>query len=483
MRAAGKKLVLLSAVFGVAATAAAGACNVKIDASVLDDAGADGFASSVVGCHAQAECKSVDPCVTARCDEGAAQCVFEVCPTGDQCGAASCTTLGKCGVTTTFGYHAGSFRVPQGLGCATCAAAVFPFFFVATQLDVLAFRVSDPSNGSPPQPHFARLPFAPRAMLTSGRRVYFVGAPNGANTSPYQLQVAWLDVPADPGVKSLEARVSTFPHPSPDLRLDGVLAGADDQLFSFRRVQTYENNQSVMRDYELLMRVTTNPDPGGLNFFLAKGYPATGRTVAVSNGRLVVFDALGGIGALSFDVKPGTNDAQNTGDQQLPDMGTPGASTFAVAPDGGVYWSAALRKPIVPNQAQQIGGVRLALALTDGSSSTFSAQARTDLEVYEPGLIENPGGPTAPNPFVGPIASMGTGAAIALAAARENVAQTSVQLVQKNGANIQLAPGKRFLVPARVDQVAVAGTDRFGYVVTPDTAQSMTVHIFSASCQ
>jgi hypothetical protein len=466
-------------VAGVLATLAA--CNVKIDASVLDDAGADVFAPSVIACHAPGDCKSVDPCVTARCDDGTQKCVFEVCPSADQCSAASCTTVSKCGQASSFGFHAGSFPIAEGLGCPSCVGAVFPFVFVATNLQVRAYRVSDPTNSTPPEVPVTRLGFAPRAVLTSGRRVYFVGGPNGSSQSPYQLQVAWIDVPADAGAKSMHAHEATYPYPSTDFRLDGVIAGSDDQLFSLRRVQTNEANATVFRDQELLMHVEPTQDPGQLNFVAPTNYPANGQTVGFSNGRLVVYHPSAGVGAFSFDTTPGANGAANTGDQATPDMGTPGASTFAQTADGAIYWATALRKPPVPNQTQAIGGVRLAIPLPDGGGA-FSVPSRIDLETYDTGLPETNGQPN-PNPYVGAIAPVGTGSALALAAARENPAQTSVQLVTRTGGTIALAAGKRFLVPARVDQVAVGGTDGFGYVVNPDTANTMTVHIFSASCQ
>ncbi len=485
-----RRLVLGMAALGAGAATVAvalAACNVKIDASVLDDAGADVFAPAVVACHAPGDCKSADPCVKARCDDGTQKCVFEVCPTGDQCSAASCTTVNRCGQASSFGFHAGSFPIAEGLGCPSCVGAVFPFVFVATNLQVRAYRVSDPTNSTPPEVPVTRLGFAPRAVLTSGRRVYFVGGPNGASQSPYQLQVAWIDVPADAGVKAMRAHEATYPYPSTDYRFDGVIAGSDDQLFSLHRVQTFETNLTVFRDQELLMHVAPSQDPGQLNFFAPTNYPANGHTVGFTNGRLVVYRASAatpttpGVGAFSFDTTPGVNGAANTGDQNVPDMGSPGASTFAQTADGAIYWATALRKPPVANQPQLIGGVRLALPLPDGGG-VFSVPSRIDLETYDTGLPETNGQPN-PNPYVGPIAAVGTGTALALAAARENPAQTSVQLVTRNGATIALAPGKRFLVPGRVDQVAVGGTDGFGYVVNPDTANAMTVHIFSASCQ
>ena len=470
-----------------AVTAALAACNVKIDASVLDDAGTDAFAPSVIACHAPGDCKSADPCVTARCDDGTQQCVFDVCPTGDQCTAASCTTVGKCGQATGFAFHAGSFPIAEGLGCPSCVGAVFPFVFVATNLQVRAYRVSDPTNAAPPEVPVTRLGFSPRTVLTSGRRVYFIGGPNGASQSPYQLQVAWIDVPADAGVKSMRAHEATYPYPSTDFRFDGVIAGSDDQLFALHRVQTYESNATVFRDQELLWHVAASQDVGQLNFFAPTNYPANGQTVGFSNGRLVVYHASAatattpGVGAFSFDTTPGQNGATNTGDQVVPDMGSPGASTFSQTSDGAIYWATALRNPPVQNQTQTIAGVRLAIPLPDGGG-VFSVPSRIDLEKYDTALPETNGQPN-PNPYVGAVAPVGNGAALALAAAKENSAQTSVQLVTRNGATIALAPGKRFLVPARVDQVAVGGTNGFGYVVNPDTANAMTVHIFSASCQ
>lgn len=473
----------LAAVCGVigVATTAIGACNVKIDASVLDDAGtADAFAPSVVGCHSSADCTTKSPCVTGRCDEAALKCVFEVCPTGDQCSATSCTTTNVCGRSKTFGFHAGSFRIPEGLACPTCVGAMFPWVFVATNLQLRAFRVSDPNDSAPPEVPVSPLGFSPRAVVTSGRRVYFIGGPAGASFAPYQLQVAWIETPADPGVQYIRAHTKSVPYPSPDFRFDGVVVGSGDLLFPLRRVQTYENNLAVLRDQELQVHVDAGQDPGQLDFIAPTNYPANGHTIGFSNNRLAVYRNNAGVGTFSFDLQPGTTGASNTGDQPLPDMGTPGASTFAQTADGAIYWQTAIRKPLVPNEPQHISGVRLALALDGGS--TFSAASRADVELYaDPGQPEN-GGLPIPNPYVGPVAPMGNGAALVLAAARENPSQTSVQLVTRSGGTMQLAPGKRFLLAGRADQIAAAGTDGFGYVVNPDTSETMTVHIFSASC-
>jgi hypothetical protein len=457
------------------------ACNPKIDVSLLDDAGADVFAPAEIACHAPGDCKSADPCVSTHCDDATQKCVFDVCPTGDQCSAASCTTVNKCGQASGFGYHAGSFSIPEGLACPSCVGAIFPYLFVVSNLQIHAYRVNDPTNSIPPELPVTRLGFAPRTVLTSGRRIYFIGGPSGASTAPYQLQVAWVDAPADPGVKSLHAHETVLPFPSPDFRFDGIVAGAGDLLFPLHRVTTFEANQTVQRDQEILVHVLPNEDPGQLNFVSPTNYPANGHTVAFTNGRLAVYRANAGVGAFSFDQAPGTNTANNTGDQALPDMGTPGASTFAQTADGAVYWATALRKPPVQNQPQLIGGVRLALPNPDGGG-TFSVPSRIDLETYDTGLPES-NGQADPNPYVGPIAPMGNGAALALAAAKENPNQTSVQLIGRSGGTLTLAGGKRFLVNGRVDQVAAAGTDGFGYVVNPDTSSTMTVHIFSGSCQ
>ncbi len=459
---------------------ALGACSVKIDESAIYDGGADVFAPSAVACTADSDCKSGDPCVTGKCDPGAQACKFEVCPTGDQCSAISCTTASRCGRVAPFGFNAGSFTIPEGLACANCVGAVFPYLFVVGNVRVHAFRVSDPTDITPPELTITDLGFTPKQVLTHGRRVYFVGGPTGASTQPYKLQVAWVDAPADVGVTSLRAHVITLPFPSPDFRFDGVVAGADDQLFALHRVETYEMNMDVGRDQELLMTIKTELDPGMLNFILPKAYPANGRTVAFSNGRLVVYRVGAmGVGTFDFGESPGIAVAATSADTPLPSMGTLGGAAFAQTADGTVYWSTTLRLPPVQNMPQMLSGVRLGVPLSAGGGA-FNLTSKVDLETYAgAGFPENDG---QQNPYVGPVVPMGGSAILALAAARENSAQTSIQVVTNTNGTLALAPGKRFVVKQRVSEVAAAGTDGFGYVVTPDTADTMTVHMFSAGC-
>jgi hypothetical protein len=472
-------IVLLSAATGMLALAL-GACSVKIDASVLDDAGADVFAPSVVECATVKDCHSDDPCVAPRCDDATQKCVFDVCPSGDKCSAITCTTANKCGRVAPITFNAGTFPIPEGLACPSCAGAVYPYLFVASNVRLHAFRLTDPGNLSPKELPIPDLGFTPKTVLTSGRRVYFVGGPSGASTSPYKLQVAWVDVPADVGVPSLRAHVSSFPFPSPDFRFDGAIAGVDDQLFALRRVVTYENNANVIRNQELLMHVSDS-DPGQLNFIAPKGYPANGQTVAFSNGRLVVYRAEKGVGTFNFGTQPGTADATTSPDAALPTMGTPGSSTFADSDDGSVYWASTLRLPPVQNQPQMLSGVRLGVALVAGGGA-FNLASKVDLETYAGMGVQENDGQQNPNPFVGPVIPIGNGSLVALAAARENTGETSVQMLTNVNGALTIAPGKRLLMKARVDQIAATGTPGFAYVVTPDTADTMTVHIFSSEC-
>lgn len=455
---------------------ALGACSVKIDESAIYDGGADAFAPSAINCTVDSDCKSGDPCVTGKCDPGAQTCKFEVCPTGDQCSAISCTTANQCGRVSPFTFNAGSFTIPEGLACASCAGAVFPYLFVVSNLRVHAFRVSDPTDTTPPELPITDLGFTPKQVVTHGRRVYFIGGPSGASTQPYKLQVAWVDAPADVGVTSLRAHIVTSPFPSPDFRFDGVVAGAEDQLFALHRVQTYEMNMNVGRDQELLMKITSEQDPGMLNFIAPKGYPAQGRTVAFSSGRTVVYRVNMGVGAFNFGNSPGTADANTTADTPLPGMGSPGNASFAEGADGSVFWATTIRLPPVANMQQMLSGVRLGVPLNAGGGA-FNLASKVDLETYA-----GAGFPENENPYVGPVVPMGNGALLALAAARENSGQTSIQVVTNNNGALALAPNRRFVVKQRVDQVAAAGTDGFGYVVTSDTADTMTVHTFSAGC-
>jgi hypothetical protein len=460
---------------------ALGACSVKIDESAIYDGGADAFAPAVVNCTADKDCSSSDSCVTGKCDPGTQACKFEVCPTGDQCSAISCTTANRCGRVSPFGFNAGSFTIPEGLACSSCVGAVFPYVFVVSNLRVHAFRVSDPTDTTPPELPITDLGFTPKTVVTQGRRIYFVGGPTGASSQPYKLQVAWVDAPADVGVTSLRAHIVTLPFPSPDFRYDGVIAGGDNQLFALHRVQSYEMNMGVVRDQELLMNITSELDPGMLNFILPKAYPANGHSVSFSNGRLVVYRNEKNVGTFNFGQNPGTPEAATSADTPLPGMGTVGAvSSFGQSADGTVYWASTLRLPPMPNQQQMLSGVRLAVPLSAGGGA-FNLGSKVDLETYAGnGFPENNGDG---NPYAGPLVSMGTGALLALAAARENSGQTSIQVVTNNNGALALAPGKRLVVKQRVDQVAAAGTDGFGYVVTPDTADSMTVHTFSPGCQ
>ncbi len=461
---------------------ALGACSVKIDESAIYDAGADAFAPPVINCTADSDCKSGDSCVAGTCDLGTQSCKFEVCPTGDKCSAVSCTTANKCGRVSPFTFNAGSFPIPEGLACSTCVGAVFPYVFVVSNVRVHAYRVSDPTDTTPPELPITDLGFTPNTVLTHGRRVYFIGGPTGASTAPYKLQVAWVDAPADVGVTSLRAHIVTEPFPSPEFRFDGAITGADNQLFAFHRVQTYEMNMGVQRDEEILMNISSELDPGMLNFIAPKAYPVNGRTVAFANGRTIVYRPTMLVGTFNFGNSPGSADSNITSDTPLPGMGSPGGASFSTGADGTVFWSTTIRLPPVANQQQMLSGVRLGVPLTAGASA-FNLASKIDLETYAgAGFPENPG-QNPVNPYVGPVVPMGNGVLLALAAARENSGQTSIQVVTNNNGALALAPGKRFVVKQRVDQVAAAGTEGFGYVVTSDTPDTMTVHTFSAGCQ
>jgi hypothetical protein len=461
---------------------ALGACSVKIDESAIYDAGADAFAPSVVTCTSDSDCTSGDSCVTGKCDIPNSACKFEVCPTGDQCSAISCTTANRCGRVSPFTFNAGSFQIQEGLACSSCVGAVFPYVFVVSNLRLHAYRVSDPTDETPPELTVSDLGFTPKQVVTQGRRVYFVGGPIGASNQPYELQVAYIDAPADVGVTSLRAHIITEPFPTQDFRFDGVIAGGDNQLFSLHRVQTYEMNMGVIRDQELLMTITNDLNPGMLNFIAPKNYPANGQSVAFSNGRLIVYRNEKNVGTFDFGQDPGTADAATSADTPLPGMGTVGLDyAFAQSSDGTVFWSTTLRAPPpAQNQPQMLTGVRVGVPLVAGGGS-FNLASHVDLETYGGmGFQENNGDQI---PYAGPIVSMGTNYVLALASARENSSQTSVQVINNANGNLTLAPGKRLVLKQRVDQVAVAGTDGFGYVVTPDTVDTMTVHTFSAGCQ
>lgn len=89
-----------------------------------------------------------------------------------------------------------------------CFGAVYPFFFVGTTAGMRAYQVSDITSSAPPLTTLNGVPFLPAAVVTNGRRIFFLSAVTGLY-APYTLSIAWLDVPSDPTTATLVAQSAT----------------------------------------------------------------------------------------------------------------------------------------------------------------------------------------------------------------------------------------------------------------------------------
>ena len=105
-----------------------------------------------------------------------------------------------------------------------------PFLFVGTTNGLAAFDVSNPTTTQPTLVPITGVTFTPVRIVSSGRRVFFVGAPVAADAgSSDTIPIAWLDVPGTPFVSSLPATSTTTSSPTTDLAL--VLPTDNRSLF------------------------------------------------------------------------------------------------------------------------------------------------------------------------------------------------------------------------------------------------------------
>jgi hypothetical protein len=125
---------------------------------------------------------------------------------------------------------------------------------------------------------------------------------------------------------------------------------------------------------------------------------------------------------------------------------------------------------------------RVAFLVKGAQDAAFDATAHADLEVYAVGDVG------FGQAVVGPIASIDANRAIALAQTAGNLAQTSVQIVQKaqssdGGVAASVVSGRRMVLPIVTDKLAAASANGLGYVYADDAPDSGTVHVFAPDCQ
>jgi hypothetical protein len=369
------------------------------------------------------------------------------------------------------------------VGCGgnplSCLAAAYPFVFVGTTNGVVAYAVNDPSNPSPPEIPIAGLAFVPTFITAMGSRVYFVGEPQGSGPN-YPLQVAWLDVPANPLATSLQATA--------------VLAAGNANYVSSAWAATDGSLFLVDNDGTGTFptaRVVPPLGPGAsVTFYPSPGIPAAASPVIPSGSRLVLARWAGAATPyqtfFSFETGAGTQGAQSSADEDGGEQATfaaIGPTTpewmFAQGGDGSDLWNA--QTAVIDDAgALEVSDVRLAWIVASGTATQISAAPYVTVEQYTP-----------PVPYgaqlSGPVAWVDSNTALVLASAHEYVntgvpPETSVQVATRTPTP-SLVGGRRSLITQPIGQVGAAASGGFGYVlaVGPGTT-SCTLHIFAPGC-
>lgn len=179
----------------------------------------DAKAPAPTACKVDADCIPPNGCYTGRCDVIVGACAYARCETkGKACSAGTCTAKLTCASDRDYNFVTTKYKLDSALGCKAsaqaCIAAAFPFVLIGTKDETIALVVDDLLAPGPTKVPVGGLRFRPAQLIASGRRVWILGEVTGG-APPYQLQVAWIDVPSDPTTASLVASSTTLAYPFP----------------------------------------------------------------------------------------------------------------------------------------------------------------------------------------------------------------------------------------------------------------------------
>jgi hypothetical protein len=264
------------------------------------------------------------------------------------------------------------------------------------------------------------------------------------------MAIGWLDVPTDPTVTVLAAHTVFYAYPAPSV--SHVFSGPAGGVFV-----EYDNANPL--DPAVLLTAPLS-EPGAVSFVPSLGLPAMSAYAGASGNRLVTyrFDPMMNQAWFSLEIGAGVSGAHNT----VSDV------AFATGIDGSFLYSATTYD--AANMGYPL--VRLAWVLNDGMTSAFDATQHVDLESYAPEAMSLP--------LAGPIAWIDAKSALALAGAAEDTTKTSVQVAIRSPPG--LSPMHRKVLPKRVDSLAAAASNGFGYVLSNDSPTASTLHVFAPSC-
>jgi hypothetical protein len=436
--------------------------------------GASSGDASGSSCTTDADCLASSPggqCVTsARCDPTWHLCMYDVCDFG-ACQASGCDLLSQtCTSPTTFGYAISLFPIVYGgvggWGGRAAIAAAFPFLFVLTTNGVVAFDVANPLGTAPPAMPVQGVPFIPVAIVASGRRVYFVAPVSGAGPN-YREAIAWIDVPGNPFLTSLEADtawIGTTQSALADVIADGA-GGVYLAYASASRPTAWVHPP---------LGDTTMIVPAPINGLLADA-----DLVTAAGPQLLAYRYNQASRRPGFTWVTGaqTSSGQASAEQVITGYGpVDNQAAFGPVDDASALWESAPLRVTSDGGTAGIQSARLSWlsAVVDGGpeASPIGAQF-VDLESYPA---------STSGAVVGPPVYLGNDTSLAVAAVSGNLQDTSVQVFSR--ATGALVSGERAIIPVGPAFVGVAASNGFGYLLAQDDPQNRgaTVYIVAPGC-
>jgi hypothetical protein len=403
-------------------------------------------------------------CVTSStCDPTWHVCMLDVCDAG-ACAVASCDLLAKqCEAPMPMGFTISLFPVVEGgvggYNIQWTLAAAYPFLFVLTTNGVVAYNVANPTTNIPPAVTIHGIPFIPAALVSTGRRVYAVSGVQGSGPT-YRQSVAWLDVPGDPFLTSLQATAAWIGTTQPTLASPVVVASGRLDLVYFSSFDPIASLAPPIADSMVVVPApvaSLNPNAGIVS--------STGDDLVAYR-----YNYSSAVTTLARVSGVDTGGGQATAERAFgPDAGLHAEGAFAVGQDGSILWENA------PLRATNdgIATARLTWLSPTSDARLFDDSVYADLETY-PALTAGP--------VVGPPAWLDANTAVGFAASPDDMQSTSVQVVDRPAR--ALFTGKRALLPTASTSLAVATSGGFVYVLAKDDPQnqSATVYILAPGC-
>ena len=413
-------------------------------------------------CTKDDDCKSTNACLKGKCDLTRKACAYDVCKP-QACSTATCDVNAKtCGPGKTHPYRAAQFSIAQGVGCggapSRCFAAVWPYLFVGTTTGVVAYAASDPANATPAEVPITGLGFVPAQILASGSRVYFLGAPSASATAG-KVSLSYIDVPADPFVKTLAAKT--------------VLAG-------YNRGNTVGIALAYKPGDSAYFLDVTTPSAASIDPPLVEPFNIATNPMmltppdaiaGVSGNRLAVWNinaAVNSIASFGLVTNIATATPTTVADQPLSTVGvvsTPQA--FASGPDGALFWTVSSLTAAAATPGTLVRAAKSYFLLADSNAAAYDQANGLDIEVYQPIAPVGVGAGV-----IGPAVMLDAKTAMVTAATPQNIAQSSVQFIGKAPLGILKNMDnslRRFVLPAPPTSLGVTTSNKIGYVLSVDS--------------